>query len=157
MIFYTLAHFLRLNFFSQWTTVNKHSFTIIIGTLLWSVLWQFTRSYTGNSIIIKSIYTGFYYIVVADLYTFFMTSSSIYDNNIYNKNFHDINYYKTLEMQPIPVKKFNKTINQPTPPIPNNDNGTNEDIVSEVSEDVSTNDDKPTIETINKNEEIVTA
>lgn len=107
MIFYVLAHLLRLNFFSHWTVVNKHSFTIIIGTLLWSFLWQFTRSYTGNSIILKSIYTGFYYIVVADLYTFFMSSSSIYNDNIYNKNFHDINYYNTLEMQPIPVRKVN--------------------------------------------------
>jgi len=154
MIFYTLAHFLRLNFFSQWTTVNKHSFTIIIGTLLWSILWQFTRSYTGNSIILNSIYTGFYYIVVADLYTFFMTSSSIYNNNIYNKNFHDINYYNTLEMQPIPVSSFNTTRNNS--PILINKKETNEDIVSEVSEDVPTNNDETTVETNNKNEEIIT-
>lgn len=101
MIFYIIAHLLKLNFFSEWTTVNKLSFTIIIGTFLWSVLWQFTRNYIGNSIIINSIYTGFYYLVIADLYTFFMSSTTMYNNNIYNKNFHDINYYNTLQMQPI--------------------------------------------------------
>lgn len=156
MIFYALAHFLRLNFFSQWTTLNKHSFTIITGTLLWSVLWQFTRSYTGESIILKSIYTGFYYIVVADLYTFFMTSSSIYNDNIYKKNFHDINYYNTLEMQPIPVNtKINKQMYVSSPIITTNDNivqNTDNDKLSEVSEDVSNTED-----TINKNEETVDA
>ncbi len=116
MIFYLFAHILKLNFFSQWTTVNKHSFTIILGTLLWSILWQFTRTYVGNSIIIRAIYSGFYYLVVADLYTFFMTSRTLYDNNIYNKNFHDINYYNTLEMQPLPktpyeTEKVNQTTN----------------------------------------------
>ena len=159
MIFFTLANFLRLNFFSQWTTVNKHSSTIIIGTLLWSILWQFTRSYTGNSIIVKSIYTGFYYIVLADLYTFFMTSSSIYNDNIYNKNFHDINYYNTLEMQPIPVRSFNTKINKElhslSPALTTNDNivqvpKIDDDKPSELSEDVSNAE-----ETINKNEEII--
>lgn len=160
MIFYSLAHFLRLNFFSQWMTVNKYSFTIVVGTLLWSVLWQFTRSYIGNSIIIKSIHSGFYYIVIADLYTFFLNSSSIYSNNIYNKNFHDINYYNTLEMLPIP--KSNKKTPISSPPIATTHNdiiyNKEDDIVfnkddDEVPEDVSSSSE----ENINKKEETDTA
>lgn len=101
MIFYIFANLLKLNFFSQWTIVNKHSFTIILGTFVWSILWQFTRTYTGTNVVLRAIYSGFYYLVLADLYTFFMTSGSMYNDNIYSKNFHDINYYGTLEMQPI--------------------------------------------------------
>jgi hypothetical protein len=127
---------------------NKHSFTIIIGTLLWSILWQFTRSYTGSNIILKSIYAGFYYIVVADLYTLFMASNVMYSNNTANNNFHDINYYNTLEMQP--VKSFNATTNQLSKPSDNN----GEDTVSEVSEDVPINNDETKVETTNKNEQL---
>jgi hypothetical protein len=108
MIFYLFANLLKLNFFSQWTIVNKHSFTIILGTFVWSILWQFTRTYTGTNVVLRAVYSGFYYLVLADLYTFFMTSGSMYNDNIYNKNFHDINYYGTLEMQPIRPLYTNK-------------------------------------------------
>lgn len=101
MIFYVLANTLKLNYFSQWSITSKHSFTVIIGTFIWALLWQFCKVYTGNSLILKTIYSGFYYLVIADLYTFFTLSGSMYNDNIYNKNFHDINYYGTLEMQPI--------------------------------------------------------
>lgn len=108
MIFYIFANLLKLNVFSQWTIVNKHSFTIIIGTFIWSILWQITRTYTGTNVVLRAVYSGFYYLVLADLYTFFMTSGSMYNDNIYNKNFHDINYYGTLEMQPIRPLYTNK-------------------------------------------------
>lgn len=144
MIFYSLAHLLKLNVFSQLSTTNKHSFTIIIGTVLWSVLWQFTRSYTGNNIIIKSIHVGFYYIVIADLYTMFMASNVIYNDNTSNKNFHNVNYYDTLKMQPI-----NTTLNKLS--VLSNDN--DEDVVSEVSEDVPIIDEKQD-EIINTNDVI---
>jgi hypothetical protein len=87
--------------FSEWKHINKHSFTIIFGTLIWSILWQLTKVYNGNSIILKAIHSGFYYLVLADIYTFFVSANTIYNNNIYNQNYHDINYYGTLEMQPI--------------------------------------------------------
>jgi hypothetical protein len=140
MIFYILANLLKLNFFSQWTVVNKHSFTIILGTFVWSILWQFTRTYTGTNVVLRAIYSGFYYLVLADLYTFFMTSGSMYNDNIYNKNFHDINYYGTLEMQPIRPLYNNK-------PAPHNtmiNEVKQEDIIVEqVANDVSlpANDD----------------
>jgi hypothetical protein len=57
-------------------------------------------------------------------------------------------------MQPIPVSSFNTTRNNS--PILINKKETNEDIVSEVSEDVPTNNDETTVETNNKNEEIIT-
>ena len=136
MIFYILAHFLKLNFFSQLTATNKHSFTIIIGTLLWSILWQFTKSYSGSNIIMKSIYAGFYYIVVADLYTLFMASSEIYNDKTSIKTFDNINYNDTLEMQSF--KKVDTTPNKSS--VPTNDNG--EDVVSEVAEDVPIIDEK---------------
>lgn len=149
MIFYGIAHFLRLNFFSQWMTSNKYSLTIVVGTLLWSVLWQFTRSYIGNSIVIKSIHTGFYYIVIADLYAFFLNSSSIYSDNIYNNNFHDINYYDTLEMQPIPKSTIQTSISSPKVSTKDDVVKTNDlDKLTEVSETVSTSEE-------NKNEELL--
>lgn len=141
MFFYILANLLKLNSFSEWSIVNKYSFTIMVGTFIWCIVWQFSKTYTGQSIILKAIYTGFYYLVVADLYTFFMTSSSIYSNNIYNKNFHDLNYYGTLEMQPI--KNMKESINKTDTNITNIEVKTDDDIASEQSTDES-------IETANK-------
>jgi hypothetical protein len=57
-------------------------------------------------------------------------------------------------MQPIPVSSFNTIRNNS--PILIHKKETNEDIVSEVSEDVPTNNDEATVETNNKNEEIIT-
>lgn len=159
MIFYLFAHILKLNVFSQWTTVNKHTFTIIIGTLLWSILWQFTRTYVGNSIIIRAIYSGFYYLVIADLYTFFMTSQTIYDNNIYNKNFHDINYYNTLEMQPLPkqsskTEKQNKSIDDIVEPNNELNKDIKEEHISDTTEEYDNDDavEKTTIKPIQDND-----
>lgn len=146
MFFYILANLLKLNSFSEWSIVNKHSFTIMIGTFIWSILWQFSKTYTGHSMILKAIYTGFYYLVVADLYTFFMTSSSIYNNNIYNKNFHDLNYYGTLEMQP--MKTMNKSTNKVNADTINIEKKTDDDIASEDTDDDSV--DKELILTTDK-------
>lgn len=142
MIFYLLANFLKLNFFSAWTTINKHSFVIIFGTFVWSLLWQITRLYTGTSIVLSAIHSGFYYLVVADLYTFFMTSSKVYDNhdnNINNHKYHDLNYYGTLEMQPLkPLMTGNTIINdvkQEEVQVDNNVSMSSDDTVSEVIDD----------------------
>lgn len=143
MIFYIIANVLKLNFFSGWTVLNKHSFTIILGTFLWSILWQFTRLYTGDSIVLRAIHSGFYYLVLADLYTFLMMSSTLYNSNVHNNNFHDLNYYGTLEMQPFrssntnPLTTQNTMINdvkQEEVHIDNNITLSNDDTVSEVSD-----------------------
>jgi hypothetical protein len=78
MIFYLLSKAFKLKWLSSWKGINKQSFIVIFGTLIWSIVWQLVKGYTGDNVVMKAINSGFYYLVLADIFIFFANGQDLF-------------------------------------------------------------------------------
>lgn len=91
MIFFLLSQ-LSNNIFSN---VNRQAFVTILGTFIWTITWQVVKTYSGANIIMKAIHSGFYYLVLADLYNFIMYGA--------HRNFEPIQEYSPVIVHQSPL------------------------------------------------------